>query len=156
MIIRKATLKDFEQMTKLYHQIDVLHSDNYPRMFQQVTPPARSKKYINSIINDNTKLLIVAEDENKIIGLAKSDIETSPDVALFVPRSWVNISTIVVDEAHHRKGVGEILLKSIYDWTRENNITEIELTVFTFNEQARLFYEKHGFKEVRKKLAKII
>lgn len=156
MIIRYAKLNDYDQMSKIFKQVDELHSDFHPEIFNQLEFDARTIDYIDSIIKDSKSRLIVAEENGKIIGLAKSDIVSSPDVSLFVKRDYIDISTIVVDEQYRGRGVGQKLLDRIYEWAKEVNISEVELSVFSFNETAVKFYENNGFKEVRKKMSKKI
>ena len=87
-----------------------------------------------------------------IIGLAIAYIERAQEMALFMKREWLLISIIVVDKEHRKKGIGKNILEKLYKWGKTNGIDEVELTVFSFNEAAINFYEKNGFKDVKKKM----
>ena len=156
MVVRDAQVKDFKQMNSIFKQVDGLHSEAHPLIFNQTVENARSSDYLSEVIQNNKQKLIVAVEDNVVIGLAKADIECSPSNPLFVQREWLSISTIVVDKKHRRKGVGKILLDNLYDWAKEYNIVEVELTVFSFNKSAIEFYIKKGFNEVRIKMHKRI
>lgn len=156
MLIRKATQKDFEGMNQLFMQVDGVHSKAHPNMFNSPIENVRSSEYLQKILNDETQNLIVAVNGDNIIGLAKAMIESAPDFPLFVQRRWMLISIIVVDKKHRGNGIGQLLLDEQYNWAKENNINEVELTVFSFNESAMAFYNKNGFNEVKRKLYKKI
>lgn len=156
MIVRDAKVKDFKLMSNIFKQVDGLHSEAHPDIFNQPIDNARSNDYLISVFQNDKQKLIVAVEDSMIIGLAKADLECAPNIPLFVQREWLSISTIVVDENHRGKGIGKALLDSLYDWAKENNVNEVELTVFSFNESAIEFYKKNGFKDIRMKMSKNI
>lgn len=145
MIIRKATIKDFDGMNRVFQQVDDLHSEAVPHIFKTTTKPSRSDEYLTSIIDNDMMSLLVAEVDGKIVGVAKADILESPDIPLFVNRRWMDINTIVVDDQYRGKGVGKRLLDTLYAWARSEDVHEVELTVFAFNEAAIEFYKKNGY-----------
>lgn len=156
MIVRDAQLNDFIQMGRIFKQVDGLHSEAHPEIFNPPIENARSKEYIESILqNEKSKLVVVLENDN-VIGIAKADIESAPDIPLFAKREWIAISTIVVDENYRGKGVGKKLLDYLYAWAKLRKVYEVELTVFSFNESAVSFYENNGFKSYRVKMHKNI
>ena len=156
MLIRDASTKDFIQMGSIFKQVDGLHNEAHPEIFNPPIENARSKEYIESVLqNEKSKLVVVIENDN-IIGIAKADIESSPDIPLFTKREWLAISTIVVDENYRGNGVGKKLLDYLYSWAKSQEVYEVELTVFSFNESAISFYENNGFKSYRVKMHKNI
>ena len=54
------------------------------------------------------------------------------------------IRMIVVHPHHQRKGIGSKLLESVIASGREQS-KNIELEVFKINDEAKKFYERHGF-----------
>ena len=156
MIIRKAEPKDFDGMNRLFKQVDGVHSKAHPNMFNEPIDNVRSNEYLKNILDDDTQNLIVCVDGDEVVGLAKAMIESAPEFPLFVQRRWMLISIIVVDEMHRGKGIGQLLLDDQYKWAKDNDINEVELTVFSFNETAMKFYSKNGFNEVKRKLYKKI
>lgn len=152
MIVRDAQINDFLQMGNIFKQVDGLHIEAHPKIFNPPMDNVRSKEYIDSVLENEKSKLIVVLDNEKVIGLAKADIESAPNIPLFVQRDWLSISTIVVDENHRGKGVGKKLLNYLYDWAIEHKVTEVELTVFSFNDSAIKFYESNGFSVYRTKM----
>lgn len=156
MEIRDANTKDFTQMKNVFKQVDELHSEAHPEIFNKPIDNARSNEYLREILKNDKQKLIVAVEGNIVVGLAKADIECAPDIPLFRNREWLSISTIVVDEDHRGKGIGKILLDNLYVWANTHNVNEVELTVFSFNESAIEFYKKNGFRDIRRKMHKKI
>ena len=52
----------------------------------------------------------------------------------------VYVDTLVVDDIHHRNGIGRRLMESVYAWAVEQKAQCIALSVWSFNEGAIDFY----------------
>jgi len=152
MEIREATQKDFPKLNKLFKQIDGIHSEKHPELFKKPIDNVRSNEFISNLINNDKARLIVTTVKDEVVGLAIGYIESSPDFPLFVKREWLLISIIAVDNDYKRQGIGKKLLDKLYDWAKANNITDVELTVFAFNESAIKFYKKNGFTNIKHKM----
>lgn len=83
----------------------------------------------------NPKDITVVHEERELVGY--SHIENTGD-QLF-------IRMIVVHPHHQRKGIGSTLLESAVASGKEQS-EKVGLEVFKINDEARKFYEKHGFK----------
>ncbi len=156
MIIRDANLNDFDKMNLVFRQVDSLHSKAHSDIFNEPIDNPRPNEYLHEVLENENQKLIVAVEGNMIVGLAKADIEVAPNIPLFKQRTWLSISTIVVDENFRGKGIGKALLNNLYEWANENNVDEVELTVFSFNKSAIEFYKKNGFEDIRTKMRKKI
>ncbi len=150
--IRDVNNSDYSKLNKLYMQVDELHSKEHPKVFKGPISNVRSREYIQNIIENPKHTLLVATLNNEIIGLAKAEIETASNFPLFVQRRWMLIGTIIVDEEHRGKGIGQMLLDHLKDWALQNEVFEVELTVYAFNESAKRFYEKNGFTVIKQKM----
>jgi ribosomal protein S18 acetylase RimI-like enzyme len=82
----------------------------------------------------NPKDITVVHEERELVGY--SHIENTGD-QLF-------IRMIVVHPDHQRKGIGSTLLESAVASGKEQS-EKVGLEVFKINDEARKFYEKHGF-----------
>ncbi len=82
-------------------------------------------------------------DKNKIIGhsnLRGGFLETN------LHRCQLGMG---VESAYHRKGIGEKLLKTAIEWSKEQkSLDYIDLYVSAHNYKARKLYQKLGFKEI--------
>ena len=61
-------------------------------------------------------------------------------------RKQLSIEAICVDKNIRGKGIGTNLLNYVSAWGKENDCTNLYLTVNEKNENAIKFYEKFGFK----------
>ena len=61
-------------------------------------------------------------------------------------RKQLQIEAICVDEKSRGKGIGTALLKFAKEFGKENNCTDLYLTVNKENENAIKIYEEFGFK----------
>lgn len=82
----------------------------------------------------NPKGITVVHEERELVGY--SHVENRGN-QLF-------IRMIVVHPHHQRKGIGSTLLESVAASGKEQS-EKVGLEVFKINDEARKFYEKHGF-----------
>lgn len=84
---------------------------------------------------------LVAEIDGAVVGHLGLHFEPNPR------RRHAAGLGMMVDAAHHGRGVGRRLLAAAIELA-ENwlNLTRLELTVFTDNRAAIALYEKHGFR----------
>ncbi|HET6746509.1 MAG TPA: GNAT family N-acetyltransferase [Candidatus Saccharimonadales bacterium] len=86
--------------------------------------------------NKGDSLYIVAENEKGVI------------VGLGICRNEAGkyrLGALYVDVAHHGSGVAHRLMEKLLSWAGP---ATIELEVVSYNERAKAFYRKYGFREV--------
>lgn len=93
---------------------------------------------IKSEINKSDSFVLVAKENNKVIGFAS--IWKAIDV--------MHLMDIVVAKNHRRKHIASILMKEIINISLKNNINELTLEVSQNNLPALNLYTKFGFKEL--------
>jgi GNAT superfamily N-acetyltransferase len=96
----------------------------------------------------------VAEFGNDIFGAAEANVRAAPEWPMVVPRRWVHVREIVVDERFRGTGIGTALLTHVETWARSLGIMRIELHVWEFNAGARVAYEHAGFRTASRVLCK--
>ena len=109
--IRKATIADYAQINNLFWQSDLYHYRNEPYIYEKSNEHARSKEYIESLLNDKASIFIVLEIENKIIGFLYAYEETKGGLPFhkkrklifsfnlkhhIMPRRYVNIKNTLI------------------------------------------------------------
>ena len=146
--IRRACITDYAQINNLFWQSDLYHDRNEPYIYEKSNERARSKEYIESLINDKASIFIVLEIENKIIGFLYAYEETKGGLPFHKKRKYIVIDNIVVDEEYQNKGYGKKLLDYIIKYTKDEKYSDIELYVYCFNKKAIKLYEEYGFKNL--------
>ena len=152
--IREAVMADYEGLSEIFEEVDACHREALPHIFQKPDRIARTREYISDIITSKDAALFVAEYRGQIIGLAHVNVRESPDIPFMVPRRYAVIGDLIVRERFHRSGVGRSLVETAHQWALNKGLTEIELTVWEFNEGAIAFYDKLGFTTANRRMWK--
>lgn len=145
LIIRKANPNDTNNILLLYSQVDDLHYRALPEIFREAKEIKRTREFFAGIFDNELACLLVAESGNQIVGFVEAYIRETNHPAL-KPRRYGHISDIVVDYHYRRKGIGHSLISQTHQWLLNREITDIELGVFSFNQEALSFYTKLGYK----------
>jgi len=154
VLVREARDQDYSDLCTLMGQVDELHQDNLPHRFQRHDGPARDRDYILGLIADENVGLFVAEVDGELVGFVHVVLRDSPPLAIFVPRRYAIVDTLVVDQDSRRKGVGQALMNKAHHWARERGATTIELNVYEFNQDAIAFYQALGYAVIRHQMGR--
>ena len=130
MIIKQLTQIDkntVEVFKRLIPQL--VGRDDYP-----------SFESLNDIINSENVKLLVAIDNDKIIGSLSIAIYLIPTGKKAI------IEDVIVDESARGKGVASRLMDRAIEIARENGVRKIELTSNPTRIAANKMYVKYGFK----------
>ncbi len=152
--VRKATTNDYNTLCELFDEIDTLHSDNLPHIFQKPRGAAREQEYYSGLIADENIGLFVAEAGGKLVGFVHAIVKDSPAMPIFVPRRYAIVDGIVVRSGFQNQGTGKILMDKIQEWAIAKGAVSIELNVYEFNETAISFYERLGYQTFSRKMGK--
>ena len=154
LIIRPAALEDYEALCAIFGQVDALHCEALPQVFQEPDGPVRSNEYIAATISNENMVLFVAESDGQIIGLVQAYVQEAPDIPLFVPRRYAVIDSVAVKQDFRRSGVGQALIEKAERWAKDKKASQIELNVWEFNAGAAAFYDKLGYETARRTMWK--
>jgi len=149
--IRPATRNDHEAINRIAVEGHEPHVLEIPEVFA-ATDQVFPFEWLESILEAEDQMLFVAENEGILAGYAVIEIKEAPRFATFVPRRFAYIPDIAVSKRFQRRGIGTELFRACMDWAKEQGATSVELTVWTFNEQAIRFYESLGLKAISAKM----
>lgn len=150
IIIREAIIDDYEELCRVYTELDEYHRSNHPELFIKPEDYARAKEYISEIIDDKNKALLVAIMESKIIGFAECNVLKSSNFPVIKKREWIQLDSIVVREGYQNRHVASFLLAKVIEWAKSKEINRVELKVYSFNRNAIKFYSGKGFTELNR------
>ncbi len=143
--VRLASLRDYEEMCTLFDDLDEIHRQARPEMFQPFPPPARTREQIAGWLAQPDSTVLVAQSEEGVVGLVVLLTRAPSSFAGAVPRKVVEVDNLVVRTDQRGRRVGRRLLAAAVEWSRQRRATHVEVTVHDFNRDALRFYEGFGF-----------
>ena len=143
--VRQASLRDYEELCALFDELDELHRQARPDMFQPFPPPARTREQIAHWLAQPDSTVLVAQSQEGVVGLAVLLTRTPSPFAGAVPRKVIELDNLVVRADRRGRKVGRRLLAAAVEWSRQRRATHVEVAVHAFNRDARRFYEGFGF-----------
>ena len=155
--VRLVHPPDYHAACRLYAEADALHARQRPDRFRPTDRPTRSRQLFDAHLADPEQALFVAETDGALAGLVRvqaferSDI---PDVPALTPRRYAVVQELVVAQAHQRRGIGTRLMAEAHRWARDRGLTQIQLTVYDFNQPALRLYERLGYLAVSRQLSR--
>ena len=148
MNIRKAKVEDIKEISDILIQVSKLHSDNRPDIFKD-KKMSEIIKWSEDILKDNQKIVIVAESESKICGVAVCKMKTINEHINVKDTKIFSVDELCVDKDYRKKGIGSNLIAEAKRLAEENNCNRLELNCWKFNQDAMKFYKDIGFEEQR-------
>jgi ribosomal protein S18 acetylase RimI-like enzyme len=145
LILREATVDDYAVLCELFDEVDALHRDSLPQIFQKPTGTARDQEYCLGLIADDNVGLFVAEENEKVIGFVHALIIDTQSIPVLVPRRYAIVDNLVVKLEFQNRGIGRQLMNKIHAWIAAKDAESIELNVYAFNQGAIRFYQKLGY-----------
>lgn len=156
MNIRRAEIKDLQEINKLLEQVLMVHHNGRPDLFK-----GNTKKYTDeellSIINDDLRPVFVSVDESEhILGYAFCIHKQFVDDNILTDIRTLYIDDLCVDEDVRGKHIGRELYEHILEYAKVNEYYNVTLNVWSLNEGAMKFYEKCGLIPQKIEMEKIL
>ena len=153
MIIKKATIKDFEKLKdiKLKSKKDEMnYSDSLKPLSKTIDIYF---EYFKAELRKKNSAVFIALDKQPI-GIIIATYFKPLRISKFAKKGY--ISNLYIKKGHRKKGVGKKLLNISLKWLKQNNVKYISLEIHLENKNALKFYRNLGFKDYTLKLAKKI
>ena len=141
VIIEIPKIEHFIEINNIARQVHDIHVKWNSDLFLKVENPIE-KERLEYLIKEQK--IFVIKNSNEILGYMIIDIKESIVHGLRY-RKVLKIENLGVDESTRGKGLGTKLLEFAKEKAKENNCTDIYLTVNEENEKAIKLYEKLGF-----------
>lgn len=142
MVIQKATKEDFLGIHKIFQEVHDHHLNGTINTFKDIDPFTK-EEFLESLKDKNTFILIAKEKEIEGFILA-TIIEKEGRHTKF--KRTLHINTIGTKKDSQNKGIGTLLINEIKRIVKENKCDNINLSVWSFNDNAIKFYKHIGFK----------
>ncbi|BCU66933.1 N-acetyltransferase [Sulfolobales archaeon HS-7] len=145
MQIRRAEEKDVEFIVDMFSRMYSLNSEFDPLLEIPDDIDERLRKSIIEDLRSENSVVVVAEDEGKVIGAARVRINKR---RYYVPEAVALIEEIYVMPAYRREGVGDMLLNYVSQELKKKNVRSITARFPAKNLIAVSFYKKRDFREI--------
>lgn len=151
MKIRKASLKDFGEITELAKETIEFHSKYEPELYSYKNAGKVYDRRLKDMIKDKDILFFVAQEDKKICGYIYGE------ASIWYPGYLMgNIVDLIVGKNHRGKGIGKVLLEKIISSLKKKGCKQIEIQVQIENKNALGLYESLGFKKWKYHLKKSV
>ena len=157
IIIEKAKKSDYEDIIKVFSEVSELHAINLSWKFKSSDPKVIfSEEYFNELLNDSNVIFFVAKNNSEIIWFLRWTRKKIINHDLLQDRDFLMIDDLGVKNDYHKKGIGSLLMKEVESWSKTKNVSEIELNVWSFNENAIQFYLNKSFQAINQRMRKTL
>lgn len=137
MNFRKSKQVDLPEIIRL------LFEDELGKEREEMSDLSGYQKAFDEILRDPNQLLMVVEEEGKIIGTCHLTLIPS---LTFQGSKRMNIEAVRIDAAWRSRGVGEWMIQQALKIAQEKGCKIVQLTTNKKRPRAKEFYEKLGFK----------
>lgn len=149
MQFRKATIHDLEEICQLRKQ---LANDPEDKLTTEYAPycEKRDRPFIAKCLRAKKKIILVAEEENKILAHAIIMIEEIPSKIrpYYTYHKKALLVHLYVDKNKRRQGIGKALTQFCLEYLKKQNVEFLDLECYTYNKKASNLYNKLGFLDV--------
>ncbi len=145
MVIRKANYDDVETLNKF---LTLLIQDE--RQYDSgINPNFVVTNMYENYIEDPSKLIIVAEEDNQILGYLYGIIKETDDTYKYVV---AKLDALYVDSIHRNRGIATVFIGIFKQWAISKNVDIMEVNVNVNNVIAKALYKNLNFKTENERL----
>lgn len=154
-IVRFANENDIPSLMKLLKQVDKVHYDGRPDLFELTTKYTEDE--LKEIMgNEDTPVFVCTDEAGNVLGHGFCVLQRPENTRLLKDHLTLYIDDICVDESARGKNVGRVIYEHILDYARERGCYNVTLNVWNCNPGAMKFYEKLGLEPYKVGMEKIL
>ena len=142
-IVRKAVPEDIPAILKLLVQVNMVHHNGRPDLFNGPTTKYTEDELREILLRDETPVFVCADENGRVLGHGFCIMQHAGG-RLMVEHDTLYIDDICVDAEAGGLGVGRALYEHILAFAREKGAYNVTLNVWSCNPGAMAFYEKLG------------
>ena len=139
--IRKAELNDLDTLLEFEQSII-----EYERPFEELMQIDKFNYYdLEALIISDASEVLVAEVDGQLVGSGYAKLTASRPY--LKDKFHAYLGFMYVDPDHRGKGVNQLIVKKLIDWSKNQGMKSVCLTVFEDNTAAIKAYNKVGFRK---------
>ena len=141
--VRRAEERDIPAVMELLKQVNRVHYDGRPDLFQPATKYTEDE--LRAIMsNDQTPVFVCTDSDGRVLGHGFCVLQRPENTRLLHDILTLYIDDICVDEAARGRHVGRKIYEHIVSYARQRGCYNITLNVWSCNPGAIKFYESLG------------
>ena len=144
VIIRRAENADISSIIPLLNIVSDMHGVQRSDIFIEHPHHISSEKLQKNITSDK-HLVIVAEQDTKIIGVMLCSIKVFKEDIKYQDSVVLSVEDTVIVEEYRGKNVSTSLLQYAIDFAKRYGCNRIESNVWSFNQRSLYWLQKNGF-----------
>lgn len=157
--IQLAATQDLEMLCKLYVEFHEFHVLGVPDRLLSLGNPDTydcSGMYpdLEKIMNDTNASLFLAKLGQRLVGLAHVFIKQDEPNPAVISRRYGYLQSLMVREEYRHQDIGTRLIERVHQWAKEQGVIEVHLDTWEFVEGPLQFYEKLGYRTLRRTLVR--
>ncbi len=142
MNILSAQKHHTDDILRLYQQLIHTLSALQPAYFKDAQ---QSSNFIHQMIADPQSEILLAVNEQDVVGFAVLQQQTTPPYPMFINHHYAYLLDLVVAEDMRQQGIAQLLLEACKTWTTSRQLAYLELSVLSNNQPALKLYAQQGF-----------
>jgi ribosomal protein S18 acetylase RimI-like enzyme len=146
--VRRATSADAGLLSSLNAEVQAIHASALPTWFKPPGPPA----FPPGLVDDPNNLVFVAEVGAEPAGYVYASVSRHAETPWRFASEMIYLHQIGVRAAHRRQGVGAALITAVRAEAASRNVALLGLDVWSFNADARAFFQRQGFAPYQERL----
>ena len=143
--VRQATSTDAELLSALNADVQAVHASALPGRFKPPGPDSFPTAEAAALLANSDNLVFLADVDRAAAGYAYAEVVRRAETSLTYTYEAVYLHHISVRPEYRRQGVGSALLSAVHASGHGLGIKLLTLDVWSFNENARAFFQRHGF-----------
>jgi len=152
IVVRRAISEDAELLSSLNAEVQALHAKALPSWFKPPAPQSFPPAAATGLLANPNNLLFVAEFGTTPAGYAHAEVIRQPETPWRYAYERIYVHQLGVRASHRRQGVGTALLAAVRSEAKRLGIPHLALDVWSFNADARAFFQRQGFDPYNERL----
>jgi GNAT superfamily N-acetyltransferase len=159
VMVRPAVMDDLEWLCKSYYEFHEFHVRGVPDRLVSLgeTNPQEDSKLptsLKKIIDGDESVLFIAEVGGQPVGFAEVYLRQDISDPARVSYRYGYVQSLMVDEAFRRHSVGRRLMETAEKWAKQQGATEVRLDIWEFGQGPLGFYEKTGYRTLKRTMVR--
>jgi GNAT superfamily N-acetyltransferase len=145
IIVRRGTVADAELVSLLNADVQAIHAAALPWRFKPPGPGSFPPAEASALLAKPDHLVFIAELASEAVGYAYAEVVRQSETSFRYAYETMFVHHISVRPNHRRQGIGKSLLGAVHAAGQELGLALLALDVWSFNEDARAFFQQQGF-----------